>query len=635
MINKSKLVIFDLETLCNCFTGCFLDYETKKKKEFVLFDDKEQFNELVRFLYRLRNNEYYFVGFNCVQFDCQIIEYILFNAVKFQEYTIEYIVELIYEEAQRIINLPEEEKFKSLIYESKFNIPCIDLYLQKHYNRPQKACSLKWLQFSMRYKNIEEMPTPHDVPIHKEDIEKILSYNWNDVDSTCDFFDRIMFETDLRDTLSERYNLNLINASEPKMVREIFGKLLSEDMQILYSELKKKKTFRSNVRLDEIIFPYIKFTTSECNNILNWFKSLNINIHLKEEKIEKVINFAQCETVFGLGGIHGCIKPGRYKSSDNLIIEDIDVVSFYPNLAIQNNIKPEHLGDSFNKIYNNIFQERKSIPKKDPMNYVFKIILNSCYGLSKEANGYLYDPKFTYSITVNGQLSILMLAEKLLKEIPNIIFYQMNTDGISIGYEPQYKDKVKEICEWFCKITKLELENVFYKEMVIRDVNNYIGIYTDGKCKKKGTFETEMDYHKNPSFLVIPKAVEAYFVKGQDYKTFIDNHEDIFDFMGGVKKKSSFELNLYSFDGVLVKADKQQKVTRFYVAKKGRKFFKDFKDGRRVGILADWYVESCNSVENKDVEEIRKNLDLRFYYKEVEKLIHEIEGNKLQMSLFD
>lgn len=32
------------------------------------------------------------------------------------------------------------------------------------------------------------------------------------------------------------------------------------------------------------------------------------------------------------------------------------------------------------KVYNNIFQERKKIPKKDPRNYVFKIILNSTYG---------------------------------------------------------------------------------------------------------------------------------------------------------------------------------------------------------------------------------------------------------------
>jgi len=32
------------------------------------------------------------------------------------------------------------------------------------------------------------------------------------------------------------------------------------------------------------------------------------------------------------------------------------------------------------EVYNNIFQERKKIPKANPINYVFKIILNSTYG---------------------------------------------------------------------------------------------------------------------------------------------------------------------------------------------------------------------------------------------------------------
>lgn len=612
----------------------------------MLYDDIEQFKELVKFLLRVKKNSYWLVGFNCNAFDNQILEEVFAIYDKAKAMSIEDIVKLLYDKAQQIIHLPDEEKYKQLVPEWKFRIPHIDLYKQKHFDRPQKATSLKWLQFTMRCANVQEMPIDHGAVVTKEDIPSILEYNWNDVESTADFFELIMFETDLRLALSEKYNLRLVNASEPKMVREIFGKLLSEAMGIPYSELRKKQTFRSIIPVKDIIFPYVQFKTDTCNEVLEWFKSLEVNPNStdKADKIERVFQFAQCETVLGLGGIHGCVNSGRYKAAKDLVIKDLDIVSFYPNLAIQNNIRPEHLGEAFNTIYNDIFEQRQLIPKSDPMNYIFKIILNSCYGLSKEKNGYIYDPKFTYSITINGQLTILMLAERLLLEIPNIMFYQMNTDGITIGYDPIYTDRIKEICDEFCEATKQKLEEADYREMIIMNVNNYIGVYTDmdKEPKKKGLFETNfnwkgkqaVEYHKNPSFNVIPMAVEAYFVKGQDYKTFIENHENTYDFLGAVKKKSNFELCLYYVEEGEIKKTYGQRVTRFYVAKKGKKFYKDFKDGRRVSILSDWQVETANHVRDEDVEVIRKNLNYAYYIMEVEKVIGEIEEKIQQLKLF-
>ena len=211
------------------------------------------------------------------------------------------------------------------------------------------------------------------------------------------------------------------------------------------------------------------------------------------------------------------------------------------------------------------------------------------------------------------------------------------------------------------------------------------GKYYYQSIKKKGAFETKMDYHKNPSFLVIPKAIEAYFVKGQDYRTFIKNHEDLFDFFGGVKKKSNFNLNFYRLKNIdfnepltdelliqegfikyddnkwtksswdyynyltkeeiyksirnkysksVVNVEPGQKVTRIYVAQDGRKLYKDFHDGRRVGVLTEWLVEPCNLVNDSNAEAIRNNLNYNFYIKEAEKIITSIEGNSNQLVLF-
>lgn len=649
-----RYVVYDIETLKNCITFCFLDYESKKKKSFVLFDDIEQFYELVKFLHRIKNNNYWLVGFNCNAFDNQIIEELfkIYSESRTKSYSIEDIIFRIYEKSQYIIHLEDSEKYKQLIPEWRFTIPHVDLYKQQHYDRPLKATSLKWLQFTMRCANVQEMPINHDSVVSKEDISSILEYNWNDVESTAEFFERIMFETDLRLTLSEKYQLQLINSSEPKIVRDIFAKLLSEATKIPIKEIKSKKSHRKNVVIKDIIFPYIHFESEIGNEILNWFKNLDVEIDsigtgldgLLSKKYSKKFRFAQCDSIVALGGVHGCIDSGRYDTNDNWVIRDLDVVSFYPNLAIQNGIRPEHLGEAFNIIYNDIFEQRIRIPKSDPMNYIFKIILNSAYGLSKEKNTYFYDPKFTYSITVNGQLTLLMLAEQLLLQIPDIVFYQINTDGVSVGYDPIYSDKVKEICDKFTEITKQKLEEVFYKEMIIKDVNNYIGIYTDSskEPKKKGLFETNYNwkgkqaifYHKNPSFNIVACALEQYFLNGVDYKSFIENHEDIYDFLGAVKKKSNFDLCLYYIEDGTVKKEYGQKVTRFYVAKKGKKFYKDYKDGRRISILSDWHVEMANHLTQEKIEDIRRNINYSFYIMEVEKVIGEIEEQVTQLKLF-
>lgn len=116
------------------------------------------------------------------------------------------------------------------------------------------------------------------------------------------------------------------------------------------------------------------------------------------------------------GGIHmywnkDCIidinsdKYGKYK------IIDVDCTSMYPMLSIKHNFKPAHLGDAFSEQYLSLFEERKKYDKKNPKNYIIKILLNSSYGLSNEENNALYDPLMTISICLTGQLVLLKLIE--------------------------------------------------------------------------------------------------------------------------------------------------------------------------------------------------------------------------------
>lgn len=650
-INLNKLIVYDIETLVNCFIICCKDYKTGSKKEFIIYNDKQFDNqpvELLRFMKNSIKAGYTFVGFNNLGFDAQVLTYFYEWATQKRDPLInfenDFIITALYDKAQSIIQLQDSpDKFKNLYSEQDLFAPQIDIFKQLHYDRPQKATSLKWVQFSMRYPTIEEMPIGHDEKISKEDINTVLEYCWNDVDSTFEFFNKVKFETELRIQLGEEYQVDITNASEPKMVRDIFGKFLCKEMDLPYSKLRKMQTVRKYVNLKDVIFPYVKFQTKEFKDVLDVFNKVSVacapgHEPKEESKFAYTFRFRDMEVALGLGGIHACVKSGIYEPKENEVLEDADGTSFYPMLAIKNNLRPEHLGSAFNVVYPMMFAERQKYDKKDPRNYVFKIILNSAYGLSKEINSYLYDPKFTYGITINGQLSLLMLVEALSMSVPDIRFLQMNTDGVTYIYDKKHTEMVRKICAWWEKTTKINLEYAYYKKMVIMDVNNYMAIYTNGSAKKKGLFETEMPFHKNPSSLIIPKALEQYFLNNLTPKEFIFNKENsIFDFCNGTKKKSNFKLNLLRNFGGIEIIEEQQKVTRYIISKQTDNsglLVKDFNDGRRIAVEANKLVIPLNKINESNLKAIDYPIDFDYYLKETNKLIELIEPSVKQTTLF-
>jgi len=325
----------------------------------------------------------------------------------------------------------------------------------------------------------------------------------------------------------------------------------------------------------------------------------------------------------------------------------LDGKSFYPNIGIKNRLYPEHLSEDFCDIYEHLYEERKVIPKIDPVNYVYKIILNGTYGQSKESHNFFFDPKYTFSITINGQLLLLKLAEILKRNVPGIIFYQFNTDGITVGYDPKYRNKVEDCMKLWEKGSKIELEDKFYSKMVIMDVNNYIAVDTKGKKKRKGLFaysmdpiDNELDYHKNPSALIVPKALEKYFLEGIPIDKTIKSCDDIYDFCIGVKIKRDFDLIRYHYEkeqNRIIEDVIHEQVCRFYVSKEYSSLKKRYKEGTKQAgetneLAAKFNVTLFNEYEKKKISDYKIN---HFYYiQRSRKVINEISPNVKNLKMF-
>ena len=637
--------VMDYETLVNCFVGVFQHYKDDSISEiFIITKDQNDLPKFIDFLKKCVQLNQWHISYNGLAFDAQISQHMLKNETKLLKLSGLEAAQYIHKLAQDIINRSDRGEFQEFA-PRQLKIRQIDLFKMNHWDNKAKMSSLKWIQYSMDWENVEEMPHPHFKPVeNQEQLQDIITYCINDVQSTKKILEHSKEQIELRKTLTNEYGIDLYSASEPRISKELFLFFLEKKLGWDKAEIKRLRTKRDEIYLGQCILPYIKFQTPEFQKIHDYFRTKVVTS--TKDKLRFTLDYKGVKTDYGLGGIHGAKDAGVYEAHPGWTIMTSDVTSFYPNLAIKNKFHPEHLPQKeFGDLYEWFFEERKKIPKTDPKNYVYKIILNSTYGLTGDENSFLYDPKMTMQITINGQLQLSMLYEMLCLEIPEGIPLMQNTDGLEMMIPTSAISTYMDVCAKWEKITQLNLEHDEYSKMIIADVNNYMAVYKNGKVKSKGKYEWEdlekkkvAVFHKNKSFLIIPKAVYAYFVYGTLPEEFLAQNRSVYDYCGGIKAKGGWYYEERSLvNGELV-TNKLQKIVRYYVTKSGTKIMKCHPDGREMQVEAgEWMQKIANEIDpNMSYEAY--DIDTEYYLENIYKQIEQINKVKLssftQLSLF-
>lgn len=540
---------------------------------FEISDRRNEVNELYNFLLALNQTDCYLIGFNNLGYDYPLLHFII------EYYHTGLTCVEIYGKSSSIINTPWERRFDNVIWESDQHIKQIDLYKIHHFDNEARRTSLKLLEFNMRSDNIEDLPYTPGTVLTYEQIDKLIKYNYNDVDETEYFLIETLPMIEFRLQLGEKYNRNFLNHNDKKIGTDIFiHELETASPGICYTrdggKRKVRQTHRAQIKLAEVIFPYIKFKEPEFERVKNWLAAQTIT-ETKGVFSELSATVQGFTYDFGTGGIHGSIDSCVIESDDNYVLIDSDVGGYYPELGSANKLYPEHLSEVFCDVNTKLKIERSKHAKGTSLNNSIKLARNGAYGDSNNKYSAFYDPKYTMSITINGQLLLCMLAQ-YLTDIPGLKMVQINTDGLTVLCPRKYIDEHKKICDWWDEYTCLELEHVNYSRMFIRDVNNYIAEYENGKLKNKGAYvwktresqgatwtPADMDWHQNYSALVIAKAAEAALVHGQCIEDFIRNHDNIFDFMLRTKvgRKDKLSLNMPNGNEIVL-----QNISRYYVS---------------------------------------------------------------------
>lgn len=639
MIIKGKIVyVYDIEVFPNCFHCAVKNTETQELLLFEISERRNDIKKIVDFFWCINyDNRPDFVqkedklicGYNCIHYDNPIINFIIENYPEAERLQIKYqiLCKRLFKLSNTIINsddIKEWSHWKYLHYFDTLDLLTM-LFSQK------LRCGLKEMQVTMKYKNVQEYDGDFSKEISVDDIDEMIKYNINDVESTEALLNRCKDEIDLRLGIQQEYGVDVLSKDGMSIGVEILKTKYLEKTHKQWYQIKDLRSPCDMINLNDVILPYIKYDIPILQDLLKEMKSLTVSPGRKG--YEKHFLLGNLEISVGVGGIHSVNTPESIIPEEDEYIEDIDVASLYPSLSIVYEFYPPHLGHEFIEVYSGIKAERIEAKHNGDKikNQTLKLALNGTTGNYQQQFSWLYSPFTVMQIRMNGQLLLLMLAEKLHQLGCRLI--QVNTDGIFYLGKIKNKDKVHSVCKWWEDLTKLQLEGEEFEAMFQYAINDYIAVgkgYKDSKnpklIKTKGMFLTEVTLGKGMPATIIPEAIINRLVNNIPVEDTIKSCKDLNKFITYQKVGKEFSVE---YDNKLI-----QRINRFYMSTNGYYLYKCKVDseGKRNNyekINANSGVTVVNDFSK--IKGFPTNINYRYYINQANVIVEEFLTQQLQL----
>lgn len=659
MIIRGKIVyVYDIEVFQNIFHCSVKNTETNNIYKFEISERKNQLRELVKFFKQVDKyitwGDYYttninipanviFCGYNNLHYDNPIINYIIEYEDKLMQYNIPTICSSIFNLSKTITTSSEDniDAWKHWKYQIWFDT--FDILTMLYSNKLRVG--LKEIQVTMQYPNVQEFVCDWTKPLPLEDFDSMIDYNINDIESTSELLNRCKKDVDLRIAIEDEYGVRVLSKDGVNIGMKILTQKYLEKTGLTWQDIKDLRSPMSVIPLKDVILPFIKYDSPILQKVLEDMKNQIVSPGRKGYENKFVFNNLRYSV--GVGGIHSVNSPEIIIPRDDEMLIDIDVASLYPSMLIEYEFYPKHLGKEFLEVYKQIKDERIEAKHNGDKvkNETLKLALNGLSGNLQNEHNFCYSPFAVMQIRINGQLLLLMLAEKLTQIGCRIV--QANTDGLFVLLKKDVYSKVNSICREWEQLTKLTLEEDRFKAMYQYAINDYFAITEDNKVKEKGMFITAVKLGKGLTPKIIPKAIISFFKDGISVEDTIKNCTDIRDFLMSEKTGKQWHVEYMN--------EEQQRTNRFYASTNGGYLWKWKDTGHKEGEIITYTepyvgehkykasarqyqnmltasgVTLLNKFDDKPIEE--RKINYRYYIMEAYKIIRDLKP--LQLSLWD
>ena len=389
--------------------------------------------------------------------------------------------------------------------------------------------SLKIYGGRLHVPRMQDLPFHPETVLSKDQIDIIRYYCINDLTTTAFLNANLKEQLEVRKGMSTKYGVDLRSKSDAQIAEAV----IIEELRKIGVDAKKPNFSPGEVHLYS--YPaFLTFQTPEMLEVAEAVKRAKFivadsggiitpdelyepstvrNKHPEPRKVKIGESFYK----LGIGGLHSCESKVSHKADSNFRIVDRDVASYYPAIILNQGLFPEHLGRGFLTIYRSIVERRlKAKKEKNSIEAdMLKIVINGSFGKFGSQYSKLYSPQLLIQVTLTGQLSLLMLIERM--ELAGVKVISANTDGIVMRFPRVMQSVVDGIVSQWEADTDFLTEETEYTALYSRDVNNYLAVKPDGTAKGKGFCSIGKGifrFHKNPCNTICIEAAIAYLTKG-------------------------------------------------------------------------------------------------------------------------
>lgn len=518
-VNREELS-YDIEVYPNYCLFAFKSIQTGKAVYFELESGK-QFDSLTLAKFKWVLTNFCLITFNGRKFDIPVSSLAVAGKS----------TEQMWEATEMLIayNMQKKDVYKRYKV-TEIKVDQIDLIELTALAPGLKVCAGR-----LHAKKMQDLPFKPGTVLSHQQISILRPYCINDLDNTEILYRSLEKQIELRKTMSSRFGVDLRSHSDAQMAEAIIS-----------AEIKRltgKKHIARSVIAPGTVYKYqvphfIKFQTPLLNHVLTVIRNADFvvdaggegNIVMPPELADMVIEMGNSKYKVGIGGLHSQEKSIAHISDEDYVVIDTDATSYYPYLILNAGIAPQNLGKDFLVVYSKIVAER--VQAKHAGNNIvaecLKIVVNGTFGKLGSKWSIVYAPNLLVQVTLTGQLSILMLAERF--ELSGIEVTSVNTDGIVVRCPRKLEAVFKQIVEQWEKDTGFGTEETRYKATYSRDINNYIAVYETPQkgeiFKTKGAF-AKTSSKKNAVCEICIDAVKEFMATGKPLIQTITECKDI------------------------------------------------------------------------------------------------------------
>ena len=489
-----RLLFYDFEIFQYDWMVVIIDYNTRRKK--IIVNNRD---ELIKF-YELAKDNYIWIGYNSRNYDSVILKGIILG-MNPKELNDKLII----------------DGLKPFQISKEFN----KIQLYSYDTMVDRGESLKQLEGMMGHM-IKESDVDFNInrKLTKDEINETIYYCTHDVEETIEVFENTKSDFDAVFGLINLFNLPLTYITKTKA-------------QLTATILGAKKMSTPSSPEDYQFVDCLKL--DRYNWIKDWYDK-NRSDKIINEKGKEVTKGLTTD-IFGLkhqlgiGGLHSAIPKYYTDNSDGSIIVHQDIASYYPNMMVNHGLLSRAVEepDRFKKMLEQRLQYKA---EGNPLNKCLKISINACYGVTNDQFNPMYDPQRSREITINCQLLLVDLIEKIETQLGSELctYIQGNTDGLIFKLKnKEAYDKLIEISSEWEDRTGFKFEYDEISKIAQKDVNNYVFEFTNGKLECKGSYLQFNKPLKN-DMSILNDALREYLIHGTPVEDTINNCNDLIKF---------------------------------------------------------------------------------------------------------